>query len=58
MELVSGDDSGDGLGNEDTGVLDVDRALRTSLAAVMAAGCATSPLEDAFDSSGTDGGGP
>jgi hypothetical protein len=58
VEQVSGDDPGDGLGNEDTGVLDVDRALRTSLAAVMAAGCATSSLEDAFDSSGPDRGGP
>ena len=46
VELVSGDDSGDALGNEDTGVLGVDRILRTSLAVVMAASCATSSLED------------
>ena len=43
VEQVSGDDSGDALGNEDTGV---DRILRTSLAVVMAASCATSSLED------------
>jgi hypothetical protein len=46
VEQFSGDDSGDALGNEDTGVLGVDRVLGTSLAVVMAAGCATSSLED------------